>query len=321
LSESKPTCWIITAGDTGTENQCIGLAEALGMTPVVKRIKLRLPWQQLSPWLSFGHQYALTPDSAQVTPPYPDILIASGRKSVGIALHVKKMSGGKTFLVQIQDPQVSPKLFDLVVASEHDKVRGDNVLLTAGSLHRVTPEKIAEAQKIFEAALGGLPHPRIAVLLGGSSKAYTMTRDSALLLAQQLKTLAETLQCGLMITASRRTGEENTRLLRSMLRGDNVFFWDGQGDNPYFALLGFADHIVVTEDSVSMVSEAVSTGKPVHIAPLKGGSKRFDLFHQDFAQKSFTKPFTGSLEAWSYTPPNDTMRTADEIRRRMKLKG
>ena len=288
---------------------------------MVKRIKLRFPWKQLSPWLSLGHQYALAPESAPVAPPYPDILIAGGRKSIGIALYIKKMSGGKTFLVQIQDPHVQPKLFDLVVAPQHDRVRGDNVLVTAGALHRVTPEKIISAQKKFEPALGPLPRPRIAVLIGGASKSHQMTRENTLLLAQQLKSLVENLHCGLMITASRRTGEENTQLLRGMLTGGNVFFWDGAGDNPYFAMLGFADHIIVTEDSVSMVSEAISTGKPVHIAPLEGGSKKFDLFYQDLAEKGYTRPFTGSLEAWSYTPPNDTLRAADEIRRRMKLKG
>jgi hypothetical protein len=317
LSESTPTCWIITEGIAGTENQCIGVAEALGVQPVVKRIKLRFPWRQFSPWLSFGYRYALAPDSADVAPPWPDILIASGRKSIGIALHVKKMSGGRTFLVQIQDPHIDPKRFDLVVAPQHDKVRGDNVLLTAGALHRVTPEKIAAEQRKFMPILGKLPHPRVAVLIGGASKTHTMTRENALLLARQLKAL----EGGLMITASRRTGEENERLLRDMLKGDNVFFWDGSGDNPYFAMLGFADHIIVTEDSVSMVSEAVSTGKPVYIAPLSGGSKKFGLFHQGFAEKGYTRPFTGSLETWSYIPPNDTSRVAEEVLRRMKLKG
>ncbi|MCE9508140.1 MAG: mitochondrial fission ELM1 family protein [Alphaproteobacteria bacterium] len=307
----------MTEGIAGTENQCIGVAEALGLQPVVKRVHLRFPWKQLSPWLSFGHQYALAAESDPVDPPYPDLLIASGRKSVGLALHVKKMSGGRTFLVQLQDPHIDPKRFDLVVAPQHDRLQGDNVLVTAGALHRVTPEKIAAEQKKFEPVLGRLPQPRVAVLIGGASKTHIMTREDAQRLAQQLKSL----DAGLMITASRRTGEENLRLLRDALKGEHVFFWDGAGDNPYFAMLGFADHIIVTEDSVSMVSEAVSTGKPVYIAPLSGGSEKFALFHQAFAEKGYTRPFTGSLETWSYIPPNDTLRVAEEVLRRMKLKG
>jgi hypothetical protein len=321
LSESLPTCWIITEGIAGTENQCIGAAEALGIRPVVKRIRLRFPWRQLSPWLSFGHQHALAADSDPIDPPYPDLLIASGRKSIGIALHVKKMSAGKTFLVQIQDPHIDPGLFDLVVVPQHDRVRGGNVLVTAGALHRVTPEKIAAEQKKFEPVLGHLPRPRVAVLIGGTSKTHAMTEENTAFLAQRLADMMKTYDAGLMITASRRSGEENLRLLRGALKGENVFFWDGAGDNPYFAMLGFADHIIVTEDSVSMASEAVSTGKPVYIAPLEGGSKKFALFHQGFVKNGYTRPFTGALETWSYVPPNDTSKAAGEIRRRMKLKG
>ena len=320
MSELKPTCWIITEGIAGTENQCLGVAEALGIQPVVKRVKLRFPWRQLSPWLSLGHQYALAPGSASVAPPWPDLLIASGRKSVGIALQVKKMSGGKTFLVQIQDPHVNPKRFDLVVAPQHDLVRGENVLATAGALHRVTREKIAAERQKFASTLGKLPQPRVAVLIGGSSKSYEMTGANISLLAAQLLELVKKCHAGLMITASRRTGEENLRVLRGMLAGDSVFFWDGAGENPYFAMLGFADHIIVTEDSVSMVSEAISTGKPVYIAPLDGGSKKFNLFHQNLRQKGCTRPFTGALETWSYVPPDDMGKVTDEIRRRLSLR-
>lgn len=321
MSESIPVCWIITEGIAGTENQCLGLAEALGVRPVVKRVQLKFPWKQLSPWLSWGHQYALAAGSDSLDPPYPDLLIASGRKSVGLALHVKRRSGGKTFLVQIQDPHLNPELFDLVVVPQHDRLRGGNVLVTAGSLHRVTPEKIAAEQKKFEPLLGRLPRPRVAVLVGGSSKNHTMTAENTAFLAQRLAEMMKKYDASLMVTASRRSGEENLRLLRDKLKGENVFFWDGAGDNPYFAMLGFADHIIVTEDSVSMASEAVSTGKPVYIAPLEGGSKKFRLFHQGFAQKGYTRPFTGALETWSYVPPNDTSRVAAEVLRRMKLKG
>jgi len=317
LPESNLTCWIVTEGASGTENQCLGIAEALGVIPLVKRIKLRFPWRQLSPWLSFGHQYALASGSDQVDPPYPDILIASGRKSVGLALHIKKQSGGKTFLVQIQDPGIDPKHFDLVVAPEHDGVRGDNVLVTTGALHRVTPEKIAAERKKFESRLERLPRPRVAVLIGGSSKYYKMTSGNAKKLAEGLLAL----KAGIMITASRRTGAENTRLLRETLTGDNIFFWDGAGDNPYFAMLGLADHIIVTEDSVSMISEAVSTGKPVHIAQLDGGGRRLDLFHRDLRQKNCIRPFTGSLETWSYAPPSDMIRTIAAIRQKMNCRG
>ena len=283
---------------------------------VVKRIKLKSPWRQLSPWLCCGHEYALAAGSDPIDPPYPDILIASGRKSIGIALHIKRKSGGKTFLVQIQDPRINPKYFDLVVVPQHDPTRGKNVIVTTGALHRVTSEKIAAEKSKFTTQLNPLPSPRVAVLIGGSSKAHQMTTAVTKSLTDNLLAL----KASLMITASRRTGADNARLLRDSLRGPHIYFWDGTGENPYFALLGFADYIIVTEDSVSMTSEAISTGKPVYVAALDGGGKRLNVFHKLLQEQGYTRPFTGVLETWSYTPPHDTLKVADEIRRRIKMK-
>ncbi len=314
------TCWIITEGIAGTENQCIGVAEAMGITPLVKRIKLRFPWKQLSPWLSCGHDKALAPDSDPIAPPYPDLVIASGRKSIGIAAHIRRASKDKTFVVQLQDPRIDPKNFDLVVVPQHDPTRGPNVLVTKAGLHRVTAAKLAAAKEKYQQHYSNIPHPRVAVLIGGTSKAHTMTPENAKLLAVQLLHLAESPNIGLLVTASRRTGEENAKLLRDTLQGPAIHFWDGVGDNPYFGFLALADYIIVTEDSVSMTSEALSTGKPVYIAALEGGAKRLDMFHKILQEQGYTRPFTGLLEKWSYTPPDDTQRVAEEIRLRMKGK-
>src|SRR5690606_1910720 len=113
---------------------------------------------------------------------------------------------------------------------------------------------------------------------------------------------------------------DNTRHLREQLVGDHIFFWDGRGDNPYFGFLGIADYIIVTEDSVSMTSEAISTGKPVYIAPLDGGAKRLNAFHRLLREQGYTRPFTGLLEQWSYDPPQDTKNVADRIRAQLQTK-
>ncbi len=306
----------MTEGIAGTENQCLGVAEALSLTPLIKRIKLRSPWKQLSPYLAWGHGHALAFDSDSIAPPWPDIVIASGRKSIGIAQYIKKSSGGKTFIVQIQDPRISPGNFDLVVVPQHDPARGSNVIVTKGSLHRITPQKLAEAGEKWREKLKHLPAPRVAVLIGGNSKAHRMTSAATQKLADQILSL----NTGLMITASRRTGDENRHYLESRFRGkDNVFFWDGTGDNPYFGFLALADYIIVTEDSVSMTSESISTGKPVYVAPLEGNAKRLGLFHKSLQEQGFTRPFTGTLEAWSYTPPDDMMRVVTAIRSRLSF--
>lgn len=312
MSERAPVCWVVTEGIAGTENQCIGVAEALGITPVIKRVKLRFPWKQLSPWLRLGHGHALAADSDPIAPPWPDIALVSGRKAVGIGLDIKRRSGGKTLLVQIQDPKLPARLFDIVVSPQHDDIRGDNVLLTTAGLHRVTPQKLAEHADAWREKLSLLPAPRVAVMIGGNSRAHRMTTAATEKLAAGLQKLAAD-GAGLMITASRRTGPENTALLRAALAGPQIFFWDGQGENPYFAFLGLADYIIVTEDSVSMVSEAISTGKPVYIAPLEGGARRLNNFHRLLQQQGYTRPFDGRLENWQYQPPDDTQKVAARI--------
>lgn len=318
MSESSKTCWIVTEGIAGTENPCIGLAEAMGLSFSVKKIKLRSPWRQLSPFLRVGQNHALAPDSDRLDPPYPDVLISSGRKAVALGMHIRKKSGGKTFLVHVQDPRVALDNFDLVIAPQHDPARGANVLVSRAGLHRITPEKLAEAGAKFTPVLSHLPYPRVAVLIGGNSKAHRMTPDVTQRLARQLQALSQS--AGLMITASRRTGPENEALLRQRVTGPNVWFWDGSGENPYFGFLALADYIIVTEDSVSMASEALSTGKPVYIAALEGGARRLNLFHSMLREQGYTRPFTGRLEQWSYTPPNDTQQIASEILKRMREK-
>lgn len=313
MSNTSKTCWIITEGLAGTENPCMGLAEALGIPYTLKRVKLRFPWKQLSPWLMLGHDKAPTADSDSIAGPYPDILITSGRKAIGIGLHIKKASKGKTFLIHIQDPKLSPKKFDAIIAAQHDPVRGKNVLVTKANLHRMTPEKLAEGRKRFEKELEHIPHPRLAVLIGGTSKAHTMTPENTRALAHQLAQLTFHGNAGLLVTASRRTGAENEKFLREQLNNPETYFWDGKGDNPYFGFLALADYIIVTEDSVSMTSEALATGKPVYIATLEGGAKRLNTFHKMLQEQGYTRPFTGLLEEWSYTPPDDTKVVAAQI--------
>ncbi len=313
MNASPLTCWVMTEGIAGTENQCIGVAEALGLAPVVKRIKLRAPWRQLSPWLRWGHSFALAKDSDRCDPPYPDVLIASGRKALGMARHIKQASGGKTYVAVIQDPRIDPAAFDLVAVPQHDPTRGPNVLLTRTALHRVTPQKLAAEAAKFTGQFDHLPPVRVAVLIGGSSKRHTMTAAITQRLCDRLASLAARADVGLMITASRRTGVENEAILRNGLRGDNIVFWDGQGPNPYFAFLASATHILVTQDSVSMTSEALSTGKPVMTIALEGSSRRHALFHSLLQEQGFTRVFDGQLQTWSYPPLNDTLGVAHKI--------
>lgn len=303
---TNKTCWIITEGIKGTENQCLGVADALGLDPVVYQIKLKQPWKSFSPFLGFEFGGIFSP---ALHPPWPDLLITSGRKSIAAARYIKKQSKGKTFSVHLQDPRISSAAFDLVSVPMHDPARGDNVITTLGAPNRITEEKLEAACRDFP-ELQKIKQPRIAVLIGGNSKAHTLSAETMHSLCRRLKAL----DAGLMITASRRTGEENMAILHEAFKDTDAFIWDGQGPNPYFAMLCWADYIMVTEDSVSMTSDAATTGKPVYVIPLDGGGRRINLFHRNMAEAGITRIFFETLEHWHYEPLHDAQKIADTIK-------
>jgi len=303
-------CWVMTDGKPGMENQCLGLAEALRLKPEVKRIAPRAPWSWLPPQLWVSPLSAV----AEIGPPWPDLLIATGRQTVAPALAIKRRNPA-TFTVQIQDPVAGRGRFDLIAVPEHDDVSGPNVITTLGALHRVTPERLGEAGPRFRAQLQPLPRPLIAVLLGGTNKQFRLTEARARALADGLARLPG----GLAVTPSRRTGDDAMRIIRTALSSKPALIWDGSGENPYFGFLAEADAIVVTGDSVSMVSEACATGKPVYVFDLEGGSRKFARFHRALRERGITRPFDGTLAAWTYPPLDDTARVAAEVRRRFAL--
>lgn len=305
-------CWIVTEGMAGTENQCLGVADALGVDAVVKRIKLRQPWKALSPFLGFEMPCTFMPS---LDSPWPDLLLAAGRKSIAASRYIKRKSGGKTFTVQIQDPRIAPRHFDLVAVPEHDPTRGENVIVTQAAPNRITDMSLTRARNDFAPLFAMMPSPHIAVLLGGNSKAHSMSAHGMEKLGAQLAAL----EGSLIITASRRTSEEQKNAFLKGLGGRPHWYWDGQGTNPYPGMLAWADYLLVTADSVSMLSDAVTTGKPVYMIPMDGGSARFDAFHQNLLNKGVVRAFAGTLDQWSYAPFRDAEMVAAEICARMNL--
>ena len=325
--EKIHTTWVVTEGKAGMENQCLALARAVGLTPAdkiaVKRIAARQPWRSLPPRFWWHALEALrAPDGHfPLAPPWPDLLIACGRQSVAPAIAVKRASSGRCFIVELQNPYVRLDRFDLVVAPAHDRLSGENLVTTMGALHGITPGVLEEAAKDFTADLAHLPRPLIAVLIGGPNRVYRFADGAARDIADKLTKIAREHGAGLAITTSRRTPGEITMTIRDAAADLPAIFWEPNGEqggrNPYLGFLALADAIVVTGDSVNMVSEAAGTGKPVYVIDLVGGSAKFRQFHAAMRRSGVTRPFTGVLEHWDYAPPDDTARAAREIRRRM----
>jgi uncharacterized protein len=308
--------WVLHDGKIGMANQVTGLAEALGWPITQKHLAIRPPWRYLPPGLWLAPALAIDPAGARLQPPWPDIVIGCGRNSVAPARMIKRASGGRAFWVQVQDPRFARSEIDLIVAPRHDPAPGENVFRTLGAVHRVTPEKLAADAARWAPTFAALPRPLVAVLIGGDNSVYRLTEERFGALCDRLVALAKS-GVGLAITPSRRTGDTQRAMLQKRLAGLPAFIWDGSGDNPYFAMLGTADAIIVTADSVSMISEAASTGKPVHIIELEGGSAKFARFHQAMREAGVTRPFNGTLETWHYAPLDDTARAAAEVRRRL----
>ncbi|MBB5744558.1 ELM1/GtrOC1 family putative glycosyltransferase [Brevundimonas variabilis] len=312
---------VVSDGRAGIENQALGLAEAIQrLVPAdisIKRIRWRPMFDRLPSALKT--EAMLDPGSdapfPSPTEPWPDLWIATGRATLPLSVAVRQRSGGRTFVVQTQDPRSNPSRFDMVVAPAHDGLSGDAVFEIIGSPHRITPDRIAAAAVAFAERLDPLPHPRVAVLIGGRSAAFDLTPAHAIGLADDIAAAIAAAGGSLMLTFSRRTPSEARRIMTERLSILPGLIWDETGENPLFAFLQSADHILVTEDSANMATEAASTGKPVRILPMvpRKPSGKFARLHADLEAHGATRPFDGDLTPWTYVPLNETARAARAV--------
>lgn len=314
------TAWIISPGQIGMKAQCRGLAEALGLAYEFKDVRFRFPYSWLPERALIGNPFAmLAPDSARVAPPWPDVAITLGSRCAPIGVAMKRRSNGKVVAIHVQRPGVPVEWLDAVVSPWHDQVRGANVIETEAALHHVTPEKLAAAAEEWRGAFAPLKRPLVGVILGGSNglRRYRFSDGAVAKLDANLRALASS-GCGIALTTSRRTDAPARAKLLATVRALGGYAYDTEtgGPNPYLGILALADALVVTEDSVSMTSEALSTGKPVLVADLDGKSGRIAAFQAEMRRQGRTREFAGKLEAWAYTPPDDTMRAAAALKKR-----
>lgn len=310
--------WVVTDGRAGIEAQALGLAEAIARrAPIAlttKRVRLRSPWSWMPAGLVPAPRQALTIGSDSLKPPWPDIFIGCGRASIPFALGMRDWSNRKTLVVQLQDPRVNPREFDVVIPPMHDGLEGANVLPIVGACNRITPEKLENAVLQYKTVhLEELPAPRFAILIGGKSKRQDISSARARDIAHSLVAVQRETGGALMATLSRRTSQAARTQFRTWLAPHCAVFYEDEGANPYPAILGAADHVFVTADSVNMATEAAATGKPVHILAVDGRLGKLARFHQSLARRGCARPFNGKLETWSYPPLLETDRAAAAV--------
>lgn len=269
-----PCVWALASPRAGDASQVIALAEALGWPFEVKRFRLR-PYELLvAPPFRASAAGVRKDASSTIAPPWPDLVIASGRENEPIARWIRQQSGGRTRIVHVGRPWGGLDGYDLVVTTPQYRLpRRANVLHNTAPLHRITRQRLDEAAAAWAERLEHLPRPLIAVLVGGSSGPYALTRRGGERLARQASELATRLGGSLVVTTSARTPEDAVEALEAGITCPSLLYrWRrGDKDNPYFAFLGAADQIIVTADSVSMMTEACATGKPVHLFDLGVG--------------------------------------------------
>ena len=316
----QPSCWILSDGTIGMEVQCIALAEALGFQYDKKHIK---PYwlNRIFPRLAKLPGIPLATNFKQVTPQSsPDILITCGRRHAGASIALKRLSKGTTYTIHIQDPKINSKHFDLLIIPEHDRPRAPNIILSNGSLTRITQAILDREAQLIKQEVTSLIGKKIAVNIGGDTKDNRVDNETIRKLILSLHQFSTDYKSSLMITTTNRTSEPLKKALTSLTENPNIILWTGGSRNPYAGFLGVADAIIVTSDSINMISEACSTGKPVNIFPLGKNSKKREKFIGSLEKMGLVKYFNGEYRSWGYEPLNETTRIANLINIKLKEK-
>lgn len=293
------TIWVLADDRAGNTAQSLGAAEACGAKIEVKQVRYTKA-VLLPNALRGASTIGLTRETIDgIKPPFPDVAIAAGRRAAPLLRFIKKKSGGKTKIVQIMFPgMIGLSDFDLVVLPNHDgcKAIRPNILRVTGAPHRITAERLNAEREKWAQVFESLPHPRIALIVGGATKDKPFTADMARDLARRAVALAEKSGGGsFMVTTSRRTGAEQEKIIRDALPEPKFFYGWGNKEieNPYFGYLALADAVIVTGDSVSMCSEACAAGVPVYIyAPAGTVGKKHALLHRELYDNGYAVELT-----------------------------
>ncbi len=273
-------CWVITDEAAGNQRQALALAECLQMPIRHLVLQPRAPWSWLAPHLTLGGQWMLpTSQRGSFRSPWPGVSIGCGRSAALFTRRLRGLSDGRCYTVQILDPRIDPTHWDTVIAPQHDRLAGPNVLHPLGSLNGVDDEWLADGRDACPDFID-LPQPRVGVLLGGPRKGIELDARYAQALVTRLLERRRREGGSLLVLASRRTSPALIEVFRFALKGVPGLLWTGRDDgrNPYPGVLGWADRLVVTPDSVNMLSEACAVGCPVQTfvtAPLPAKIERF----------------------------------------------
>jgi len=310
--------WVLADDRAGNVNQLLGVAEALGYPYERKEIVygrlVRLPnWVRSRTFVGLASQC-----KENLSHDFPDIVLSAGRRSFPIARAIKRLSKGKTKIIQLMNPLSGFKDADLIVLPMHDNCRktASNIMQVLGTPHRVTAKKLAAEKKHWTQLGKKYPPKRLSLIVGGATKNKPFTID----MANDLVAAVKNRKPGsVLVTTSRRTPKEVVSYLQQKLPQPCFFYCFGdKTENPYFGLLSWADEIIVTGDSMSMCTECCATGVPVFIfAPDKMMSEKHKRFHQSLYNAGVAVPVGAKIVNKAQTV-NPAQEIADRIKQIIK---
>ncbi|MFT3897853.1 MAG: mitochondrial fission ELM1 family protein [Thermomonas sp.] len=324
-TDANDTPWTLADGRAGNQRQALALAAALGHGASRHwTLGIRAPWRWVAPreWPLSSHAFGAEFANALRSP--PRFAIGCGRRAA-LAARLLRERGSK--VVQILDPRIDTKHWDIVVAPEHDGLRGDNVVNLLGSLHPVDDPWLAQGRSDFP-LLAQLPRPRVAVLVGGQSPHWPLADDAFIAMLDAIAAGVFAQGGSLLATASRRTPQKWRGALHSAVARGSGVCWTGAGEpapaqaggaNSYPGLLGWADRIVCTADSVNMLSEACATFAPVFVLGRERLAGRPRGFVERLRELGRVRDADAGLEPFAAEPLRETARVAAIVHERLAL--
>ena len=314
--------WCLTDGSAGMISQVKGLADALNLNFEQKTIDLKFPWNKLPvgilpPSKIIFNNYRQISLESNIP---PDIIISCGKRSIYASLHLKKSLKNKVFSIHIQNPKINPAHFDLVVAPAHDDLKGKNVLQTDLALNHINNSLLSKEAELYAAQFSKIEKPICAIFLGGQNRNYRFDMSVVKVLADQVDKIIKNNDIQLYILFSRRTDQFIIEYLKERFLDQNII-WNGEG-NPYLALMKFSKYLICTADSVSIISESISSTKPVYIFKLPSLKKnnRIEKFITMLLQKNYARLLGKKLEDFTNSYQNETFQVARMIEERYNKK-
>ena len=305
---AKLKALLLTEGYHGMISQVEGLAKALQTEFQHKIVRLNWPWNFIPPKLTPISEIILKDKHYIKENKSFDLVISCGRKSVIPSAIIKKKNAN-IFTIHIQDPKVNYKNFDVIIAPEHDELKGENVISSKGSIHYITQSEIEKAKNYLVNKFHN--ENVVSLILGGPSKYYSFSNEDLTQVFRKIKSNFISQGYKALVIPSMRTPKRIIDL--AMKEFVKVGFVVNTVDKQaYLSALALATNIVVTCDSTSMISEAAASGKPIFVAHMKPkkNNYRFKKFFQLFKEMGITKELGDKVDNWTYNRLNEADRIA-----------